>query len=79
MPTIEVIRAQPPHLGQCGGCERAIEWVTTVKQGRSMPVETPLVVEREHVRLDNSVVTVIDGGQSHFAHCREAARFRKRR
>lgn len=79
MPTIEVMRQRPPRLAHCAGCSARVEWVTTLAKGKAMPVEHPLLVEREHERLDGSVVTVIDGGQSHFANCPEAKLFRKGR
>ena len=80
MPTIEVIRSQPPELGRCTAstCRKPIEWVVTLK-GKRMPVDHPLLVERVHERADKTLVTVIDSGVSHFATCPDAGRFRRPR
>lgn len=77
---IEVVRARPPEIGRCrgNGCGQWVEWVTT-KTGRRMPVTSPLLVEREQVLLDGSVVTVIDSARSHFVDCPAAGTFRRRK
>src|SRR5262245_39273779 len=78
--TIEVIRLHPPELGTCRApdCHRAIEWVVTMK-GRRMPVDHPLRVEREHLRDDGTLITIIESASSHFVTCPAASTFQRSR
>ena len=80
MAEITIIRLSPPSYAICRApaCQRRIEWVRT-EAGRLMPVDVPLTVLRSVPRLDGITVSVIDGGQSHFATCPGAARFRRPR
>jgi hypothetical protein len=76
---IDVVRATPPEIAACTAdeCRRRIEWVTTVKHGRRMPIDHPLLIERVHERLDGSLVTVIDAARSHWASCVASEKFRR--
>ena len=78
MATITVIRNRPPELGRCrdASCGKTIEWVVTDK-GKRMPVDHPLLVERVVERADGTTTATIDAGQSHFATCPGAKKFRK--
>jgi hypothetical protein len=81
MPLIDVIRSTPPEIRRCRAreCARLIEWVRVAASDKRMPIDVPLIVEREHARLDGSRLTVIDTKQSHFVTCPAASSFRKAR
>ena len=75
---ITVTRSSPIKWGYCRSCNARIEWVETEK-GKHMPVDWPLRVLSEHQTSIGRMVTVIDGAQSHFVTCPDAAKYRKRR
>ena len=75
---IGVYRQLPPALGTCRACGARLEWVRT-HADRLMPVDAPLVVEREYEGIDGRTVVMIEAARSHFATCADAARFRRRK
>jgi len=81
MPRLEILRESPPALARCKAqqCQKTIEWVRSVKTGRKLPVDAPLVVDAEYERLDGSRVILIDSAAAHFRSCPSAASFRRAR
>jgi hypothetical protein len=65
--------------GTCRGCGAAITWAEVVKTHKWMPFTgTPLSL-RVHETEDGRTIEVVDLGQSHFATCPDAEKFRKKK
>jgi hypothetical protein len=75
MITIDVRRGAPPAIGRCRSCQRLIEWVQTPR-GARMPIDVPLIIEREFERHDGVTMTTVDTARSHFATCPQAKAWR---
>lgn len=63
----------------CRGCEAPIVFAELVKGGKRMPFDLPLVALTTRHDDGGRLVESVDLGESHFATCRNADRFRTAR
>lgn len=81
MGALIIVRASPPEISRCRApaCQRLVEWVTTAKNGKRMPVDHPLrALATSQDLIDDRTLTTIDTASSHFATCVAAPQFSKR-
>jgi hypothetical protein len=72
---LSVIRATPPAYGVCreATCKAPIEWVTTTANGKKIPINLPLSIDRVYERQDGTFVTVVDQVDVHWNTCKGAS------
>lgn len=79
MPWIEVWAAGR-NTARCRSCNARVEWATTVKNGKKMPFDAPIVAvaTKRHPETDEAI-DVVDTTvtPSHFQTCPNAPEWRK--
>ena len=76
MKTTEIYADTRTHA-TCRGCSAAIVFAENVRTGKRMPFNHPLVALQTRHDGGHRLVETVDLGESHFAHCRQADRFRR--
>jgi hypothetical protein len=73
------IWADSRGAARCRACQAPIVWAELVTSGKRMPFNAPLVaLETQVDRAAHRTQELVDLGESHFATCPQADRFRRR-
>lgn len=78
MKTTEIF-ANTRMRANCRGCHAPILFAQVVKSGKQMPFDLPLVALTTRHDEAMRLIEEVDLGESHFASCKNADRFRKAR
>lgn len=78
MKSCEIFADSRAHA-TCRGCGAPIVFAQVVKSGKQMPFDRPLVALRTRHDDGHRLIEEVDLGESHFASCKNADRFRKAR